>query len=563
VGLDARAGSLRLIHAGSVRSQGRWSAAAAALLLVSWHPALAQQFAPQVNPGAINRENQQTIQQLEQLREIPPTTGPTVTAPAQPTVPQVPPGGPTFELKTVTFSASAFLSENELQALAAPYIGHRVDLSQLYALVAVINARYEAMGIPTASAVLPRQHVEGGSIHIDLIEGRLGKTTFEGNIHITDRFISDRLPLAAGEVLNVPDLARQIGVFDRINDVQVRAALQPGTGFGQTDVTLSVLEPPRDSLDFSVDNWGLNSTGTAEGAFLYRRATVIVPDDRLTLYGIGNPGDLSGNIGYNLPVGTYGGRFGVSYGITQTRVLNGPYQNLEIKGHSQTGSFDLSQPLIATEKWLMSGLLNLSVIASENTQGSFTQTSDLTKKGGPGLLISYIDPTTTAQITTNYAYGSTQYDTLGNSGSFNLLTGTYGVTQALPFAFSLNIDGAWQQTGVARLAPDQLFELGGPNSVRGYQSNLVAGFSGAYAQVELHRDMSALVNKLDLFGFVDAGRVYSPQTPEKKLLGVGIGADYAVGKWANIQLMTGWPLEQVAPGQSNIMVYFRIVFHAL
>jgi hemolysin activation/secretion protein len=82
-------------------------------------------------------------------------------------------------------------------------------------------------------------------------------------------------------------------------------------------------------------------------------------------------------------------------------------------------------------------------------------------------------------------------------------------------------------------------------------------------QVELHRDMSALVNKPGLFSFVDDGRVYALQTPEKKLLGVGVGASYAVGKWANIQLMAGWPLEQVAPGQSNIMVYLRIVFHAL
>ncbi len=521
------------------------------------------QIPPQLNPAVINRQNQQTIQQLQQLREIPPLTGPTVTAPNQPAVPKVAPGGPTFVLKQVVFPSSALLSAEELQALAAPLIGQKVDLATLYGLVAQINARYEAKGFPNASAVLPPQHVADGIIHIELIEGRLGKVSVEGNTYIPPSFVLDRLPLPAGEVLNVPDLSQSIAVFNRINDVQTRAALQPGAQFGQTDVVFNVVEPPRDTLDFSVDNWGLNSTGTNEASFLYRRTSLLVADDRFTMYGIGNDGNLDGNVGYNVPVGLYGGRFGVNYGLMQTRVLHGPYQSLEIDGHAQVGSMDFSQPLFANEHWLVSGLLNFSVISSANTQAGVTQTSDLTKKGGPGLLLSYLGPLTSAQMTMTYAYGSTEYDTLSNAGSFGMLAGTFNLTQMLPVGLSFVVNGGWQQTSVQRLAPDQLFQLGGPTSVRGYEADYVAGFSGFFSQFELHKDAASITPGLDLFSFLDMGRVYAPATTEKKMMGFGFGANYAFERWANLQVATGWPLQQVAPGQSPMMVYFRLVLHAM
>lgn len=539
---------------------------AIAMLLAGWcagGAAAQAQIPPQLNPAVINRQNQQTIQQLEQLRDIPAMTGPLVSAPNQPAVQNVAPGGPSFVLKQVIFPTSALLSAEELQALAAPLIGQKVDLSGLYGLVAQVNARYEAKGFPNASAVLPPQHVDAGVVRIELVEGRLGKVSVEGNNYIPPAFVLDRMALPAGEVLNVPAMSQSIAVFNRVNDIQTRAALQPGAQFGQTDVVFNVVEPPRDTLDFSVDNWGLNSTNNNEASFLYRRTSLLVADDRFTMYGIGNDGNLDGNVGYNLPVGNYGGRLGVNYGLMQTRVLHGPYQSLEIDGHAQVGSVDFSHPLFANENWLVSGLLNFSVISSANTQAGVTQTSDLTKKGGPGLLVSYLGPLTSAQITGTYAYGGTEYNTLGNSSSFNMVSGTFNLTQLLPVGLSFVVNGAWQETSVQRLSPDQLFQIGGPTSVRGYEADYVAGFSGFFSQFELHKDAASITPGLDLFSFLDMGRVYAPATPEKKLMGFGFGGNYAFDRWANLQVAAGWPLQQVAPGQSPMMVYFRLVLHAM
>ena len=312
-----------------------------------------------------------------------------------------------------------------------------------------------------------------------------------------------------------------------------------------------------------VDNWGVSSTGTWEGAALYRRRSTLVADDSLTLYGIGNPGDLSGSVAYELPVDSYGGRLGASYAYTNTRILNGPYESLDIAGRSQTGNVHFTQPFYANENWLLSGIVNWWTVDSVNNEGDVLQSTDLTNKGGPGVEVSYVDGVKLADVTLQYAYGGTRFQVIDAFNRFNILSGTYRFQYALPAGFSANLAGAWQYAPTSVLSPDQLLTLGGATSVRGYDANLVAGFSGGYEQFDLHKDVGSLVKGLDLFGFVDAGSVSSPHTERKTLVGLGVGGSYTMGHWATLQVETAWPLERVVANQSNFEVYVRLVFHAI
>jgi hemolysin activation/secretion protein len=547
------------------RTAGGRAAAVAAggVALLAALPASAQQFVPQVSPGAINRQNQQNLQQLQQQLAPPPATGPTVTAPRPAPPPAAAPGGPGFVLRGVRFDPSAFLTEAELQAAAKPFIGRTVDLAALQRLVADVNALYEQKGIPTSSAVLPRQQVRDGVVHVELVEGKLGRVQYGDATPRRQAFIEQRLPLQSGTVVNVPELSRQIAIFNRLNDTQLHAALQPGSGFGLTDVVLDARPPPRDTLDLFVDNYGVDSTDRNEGGALYRRTGLLTEDDRLTLYMLGNNGDIDGNIAYNAPANTFGGRIGLSYGRNHIHVIQGPYEGLGISGDAQTGSFDISQPFYATPNWLVSGLLNVSAISSSTTQSGFQQSKDNTLKGGPGMLVSYIDPFRAALATVNYAYGSTDFQVVSQSRTFNIASGSLAASQALPLGFSLVFNGAWQETGARLLAPDLLFELGGANSVRGYKANVVAGNSGYYFNAEVHEDLSRWVPKLDVFGFLDQGAAFAPSPSQTELLGMGGGVGYTAFDRLSLQLSAGAPLTKVSPQQPGAVFYFRVVLHAL
>jgi hemolysin activation/secretion protein len=538
------------------------SAATVAVLLAAC-PAAAQQFLPQVSPGAINRQNQQNLQQLQQQLAPPAQTGPAVTAPRQARPPAPAAGGPEFVLRGVTFGPSVFLTPAELEAVAKKLIGTRVDLAALQRLVADVNALYEKKGIPTASALLPRQQVHDGVVHIELVEGKLGKVQYGDASPRAQAFIDRRLPLEPGSVIDVPELSRQVAVFNRLNDTQLHAALQPGSAFGLTDIVIEQQPPPRDTLDLFADNYGVDSTDRNEGGLLYRHTGLLAEDDRFTLYALGNDGNIDGNLAYNVPVDDFGGRLNFSYGRNHIKVIQGPYEGLGITGNSQIGSVDFSQPVFATPNWVVGGLLDFTAITSNTTQSGFEQSSDRTLKGGPGLSVSYLDPSRAALATVNYANGSTSFGVVDQSAAFNLLSGTASATQALPLGFSLVFNAAWQQTSARVLAPDLLFELGGANSVRGYKANVVAGNSGYYFNAELHEDLSRWVPKLEVFGFLDQGTAYAPSPSETRLLGMGGGIGYTAFDRVTLQLSAGAPLYHVTPNQPGAVVYFRVVVHVL
>ena len=84
--------------------------------------------------------------------------------------------------------------------------------------------------------------------------------------------------------------------------------------------------------------------------------------------------------------------------------------------------------------------------------------------------------------------------------------------------------GQWSDT--TSLASDQLFQIGGPTTVRGYPTSGVAGHSGYTAAFELHRSLGDWVKGLDLYGFVDTGTVWATHPSRITLTSVGAGVTW-------------------------------------
>lgn len=91
----------------------------------------------------------------------------------------------------------------------------------------------------------------------------------------------------------MPQLTNDVTRFNRTNDVQIRALLQPGTNFGLTDLQLAVTEPPRNTLQLFFDNQGVQTTGRNQGGVYYKLHGLAGIDDRLTFYGVKSEGNLN------------------------------------------------------------------------------------------------------------------------------------------------------------------------------------------------------------------------------------------------------------------------------
>ncbi len=535
---------------------------AAASVLASQHAARAQAVPPavaaQIDPGLINREDRRNQLQLEQQTQQL-NTGPAVVAPNAGQAPIALPGGPTVLLRSVVFDSSKFLTQDELNGLAAPLIGHRVDISQIQRLVKSVNDLYAERKIVTASAILPPQDLKAGNLHIQLIEGRLGRIETKGTARLSPDFVLSRVSGTPGEVVDVPALGDQVARFNKTGVAQVQAFLQPGAQFGLTDIQLAVTEPPANALNLFIDNQGVQSVGALEGGFLFQKYAPLGIDDKLTAYFVKSEGNTSGNIGYNIPFDLTGGRVGVSFSRGAIEVVNGPYQPLHITGDSTIASLNASQPLFINQDWLL--LLNgaFSYFNSTSDQSDDIHITDNdTVKGTVGVTIGYTSPEFSASISPTYSRAHTELNIVRASQDYSLGNGVFSALARLPYDFTMTLGGAFQVSSVSLLPGDQLFQIGGPTTVRGYPTDGAAGASGYYGNLELHHPLSMVLDGLDVYAFFDKGAVYNPAPKATNLNSTGVGFSYDINKVALAEVSAGFPLTKAFDKQSDYEIYFRL-----
>jgi hemolysin activation/secretion protein len=538
---------------------------ATGLACLMFSNAYAQVGAPpaSINPGAIQQNIQRQQEQLQQENQVPKLQGPAVVGPKREKNPLLTPGGSKFLLRKVTFDPSKFLSPKQLDELAKKYVGKQVDIAALQQLVADVNALYEQKGIVTGIATLPEQNAADGVVHIQLTEGRLEKTTIQGNVQTSQNYILHRVDEPVGEVLDVPKLNNDVTWFNRTNDVQVKALLQPGSSFGLTDLNFAVTEPPRNTLQLFYDNEGVQTTGEDEFGTFYKLHGLFGVDDRLTFYGVKSAGNINGNVAYNIPINDWGGRLGGSFTDGDIKIVEGPFVPLDVTGRSTQSAINFSQPMVATENWLMlaNGAMTYGTTLSDFTGVPVTQ--DFYWKDTGGFALTY--STTNYSLTASPAFNSIAWhdQILGVNRDFETLTATANVQIRLPQRFSISFMGSGQYTGVHLLPGDQLFTIGGPTTVRGYPTNAVQGDSGYYYNIEFHHDWADVLKGFDTYGFVDSGAVYSTSPAEIDLTSVGCGLSWTPVPAFRFEASYGVPTRLAVPGQPHYEAYGRVIFQPL
>ena len=525
---------------------------------------IASARAQSINPGVIQNDIDRQRRQLEQQSAPPKLTGPAVIGGEREKSQLLKPGGPKFRLRKVEFDSSKFITPAELDEIAKKYVGKNVDIAALLQLVADINAIYTERGIVTGIATLPDQDAKGGVVRIKLTEGRLQKTTIEGNKQTRTDYILRRVGEFEGEVLDVPKLNRDVIWFNRTNDVQIKALLQPGTSFGLTDLQFAVIEPPVDTLQLFTDNQGVENTGRWEGGAFYKRHGLFGVDDRLTFYGVRADGNLNGNVAYNIPVNPWGGRVGVSYTEGKIKIIQGPFVALDVTGRSSQAAVNFSQPLWVSQDWLV--LFNAAETEGKTVSRFATVdvTNDHYDKATAGLSVTKSGNAYSITVSPAVNYIEWQDHVLSNNRTFNTYTGSLIATSAAgPANFSANVLASWQYTQEKLLPGDQVFSIGGPTTVRGYPSNAASGDSGYYFNAELHYNWSQWLKGFDTYIFTDWGAVYSTFPGITELGSVGVGFSWTYASFMTFEANYATPLKMAVSTQNHYEAYGRVILRPL
>jgi hemolysin activation/secretion protein len=463
-----------------------------------------------------------------------------------------------FVLNGVRFDHSAFIDEAALQALAKPYIGHEIGADELNHLVAQINAIYTRRGITTARAVLGRQALSGGIVHIELVEGHLGQLDIRGNQRTHDAFVRRRIHTASGALLDTDQLRRDLVYINRTSSLRLVALLRPGSERGLTDVQVQVTEPASRSLDAFVDNAGVDTSGRSRLGLQGHYDGLLGVGDRVDLSVAKSRGGTDGLFSYGALVNERNGRLGVSYSRSQIDIISGPYRALDIVGHSSVTALQYDQPFIATQAWLLTGSTSASQIRSSTSIDGTGVADNATNVLALGLSVNHrVDGREWALTQlVNHLNSSQPID--GTSTGWTAV-GNFGGAQRLgASAWLLRADAGWQWSSSDRLASSSLFQIGGPGSVRGYERGVLAGTEGYYANLELHW---MLPRNFDAYAFGDHGAVFAAFPKARHITGGGLGLIWRYHDWLSFNGDIARALDKVVPNQDSYRVDFRLAAH--
>lgn len=440
----------------------------------------------------------------------------------QPTADQI-----SVDVTQFVFTPSAILQEQELRAIAAKYEGKRLSIKELYQMIDEINVLYKNKKFVTAKAVLPPQRIENGIVKIQLVEGRLGTYRTEGNKHTSNGYITERMKVQNGDLLDLGQLQNDIFHFNNTNDVVMRAELRPGEKPGTTDCVLRVQEPDEWQSSLFIDNAGREESGLYRTGMVLSNSSLFGHRESLVLNPTWTKGTMAGSASFTMPVDKWGTRVGISYSKNQTNIISGPYEALDIDGQSSDVGVSLTSPFFLDAKRKVDGYVEFHSKKSSTSFFGNTLLDTKTQTLTAGESIRVVDGKTVwySQFSAT-GVASTQQDnyTDKNFSRYNFsLIRQQEVSKDTSLIWRLSA----QLSPNAQLPSTEQFSLGGMSSVKGFDESFVSGDQGYYLGVEYDFPFCKSDNTLKGLLFLDNGGVYSKYEngahAEERLTSAGFG----------------------------------------
>ena len=436
-------------------------------------------------------------------------------------------------IRDVEVSTSAILTDEEIDAIVSDCLSKYTGIDILIGVVDRINTLYRAKGYPNAMAYIPEQTVQDGTAVVELIEGRLGDVTVNGNRLVRGSYILNSLNLDKGAVLSLVELEEKLLSFNRWNSgIRLSSTLNPGRDeSGTTDVEINVSETFPVSAYATIDNFASEATGAFRGGLHLVVNDVSGNGDGLLAGGYLNGHSRSAYLDYSIPVFDAEDmqqiRFGFRGSFGGSEASTGSASEFGIKSTTFNASLYISM-LLARTQYRNTTLAFSGIVASTTTAALDTLlTKETVVSGRMGIASSEI---ISDRFTMSYGAGitvGTPYKGARDLDEIYLkIDASLQARLNLFSAMYMLFTASGQTMPLNKLIPNQeQMYVGGGNSVRGYSEGCAWGKDAYTASIELHC-LLPLATKSTLFGFVDHGGVF-PYTGDGEhfLVGVGGGLD--------------------------------------
>ncbi|MEP6897818.1 MAG: ShlB/FhaC/HecB family hemolysin secretion/activation protein, partial [Rhodanobacter sp.] len=469
-----------------------------------------------------------------------------------------------FVLRSVVFKGASVFSDAQLQAIAANRIGKPVTLGDLDALAQQITALYRGAGYVFATAVVPVQEVQNGTVEISVIEGRLGqmKVEIDPKAPISEERIRAMLaPLQQGQPLNGKVYERTMLLLSDLPGIKAQSSLSSGAEAGTTDLTVKIARTAPLNVSLGLDDFGTREAGTLRGGGSVRWNSPFGIGDNLDARALVSErgGTTFGRLSYEAPLGYDGIRAGV--GASQVDYsLGGAFEALDAIGTSRIYDASMTLPVMRQrdQNFFLRFMLDHKELTDKLRAVDYVSHKRVNGVGvgwawerrdnflGGGYLSSngtiyhghlrVLDPS-------NRFYDQSPFGA-HTDGVFTKLTFQLSRLQYVAPKQTLFV-GIGGQLSSRNLDASEQLSLSGHDAVRAYPQGEVLANRGIIVNIEYRY---ALTSDVSTYAFYDASRgwlnkpysVPDGRPPIRSLRGPGLGLNWARPGNFSLDLTVAW-----------------------
>jgi hemolysin activation/secretion protein len=448
------------------------------------------------------------------------------------------------------------------------FIGQRADTSDLRAIARAIADAARRQGYVFASAMIPAQNAETGTITVKLDPGAVDAVRIVGSDSVRLRRTLD---LIRGPAVRREVLERQLLLAGDIPGIIVdtsRYAREP-------DGAVLIVEVKEDRLSGAVgaDNYGSREIGPAR-ARLRLDLTGLMDGDVLTLQAVATPLQLRelayAAARYSKTVDNHGSQIGLAVSAGRTRPDYG--SAVTVQGNSRYAALFASHPLIrsnAASLWANAELAWLRVdqqaggmMQQRDEIATFTLSATTAAKLGGGRLWGGFGVVQGLGFAGTTQSGDPMASRLDGSARFTKATAWLDWKRPISEQVSLRLAANGQLASRPLLAAQEL-GIGGPGFGRAYEFSERFGDTGILGLIEVRERWGKWLgfDSVELYQFVDGGYVSNLRGGfgSGTRMSAGGGVRAGVGK-TSLGLEAAFPLnaDRDATGNRNPRVNLTV-----
>jgi hemolysin activation/secretion protein len=532
-------------------------------------PVMAQRVQPRVRPPSEPLPEPETLPPPDEL--LSPLVIPEDNVPP----PQLNIPG-TIVVKQFKVIGSTVFSESELTELLEPYTNRPISFAELIQAQEAINKLYIDNGYITSGTFIPPQTLKDGIVTIEVIEGSVEKIEVKGLQRLRTGYITSRLENATQAPLNQEQLLEALQLL-QLNPLieRLSAQLSTGTSPGRDILTVEVTEASAFAATLRLDNQRVPSVGTDRRLIELTHSNLLGFGDRFNARYYNTDGtDALDDLSYTIPVNPANGTVGFSYRLIDSRVIEEPFDNLDLESDFRQYSFTYRQPVIQTpSQELALGLtfdrqtsdVNLldNLLEGETRISALRFFQEYSRRSTQDVLA----------LRSQFSVGLEGFQTTLNADKidegFLVWRGQAQYVRLLSKDTTLLLRSDLQLADRPLISLEQ-FSLGGALTVRGYRQDLLLADNGFFASAEIRTPILRIPEwqtTLQLTPFFDIGTAWNhddiPVIPRSTLYSVGLGLRLDVGENFNARLDWGIPLADVNIDKDTLQengLYFVIEY---